>query len=491
MKAFPKIISLLVAMSALSGLPVATTADAQMTFSTLYTFTNAADGSNPYGNPYGVIVASNTIFGTTTFGGAAGNGTLFSVGLNGAGFKPIYSFTALDATTGTTNADGAGPNAIILVGNTLFGTTTSGGVGGNGTIFSVTTNGTGFRTLHSFTATDANTGTNTDGAQPYAGVILAGGTLYGTTSAGGKFANGNVFSLNTNGAAFLNLHSFTALDAATSTTNADGAQPYAGLIQAGNFLYGGATYGGTAGNGTLFALTTNGLLFTNLHNFSALDTATQTSNTDGAFPNGLVIAGKTLFGTANGGGAFGSGNVFAVNTNGTGFTNFYSFTPTNTGTGINVDGAYPIVGLYLGGSNLYGTAPEGGASGNGTVFSIATNGTGFTTVYSFTALDSATGTTNSDGAVPQGGVFFAGNSLFGTAYYGGGAGDGTIFRLRPSVSLSIQRSPTNIVLTWGDATYQLQSSPTVTGPFTTVAAAGSPYTNAITSSNQFFRLIGN
>ena len=68
--------------------------------------------------------------------------------------------------------------------------------------------------------------------------------------------------------------------------------------------------------------------------------------------------------------------MFAVNTNGTGFTTLHSFTAGG-------DGAVPV-GLVLSGNTLYGTAYEGGSSGSGTVFAVNTNGTGFTTLYSFT-----------------------------------------------------------------------------------------------------------
>ena len=68
---------------------------------------------------------------------------------------------------------------MILSGNTLYGTATDGGSSGNGTVFAVNTDGTGFTNLHSFTALDLYY-TNSDGANPYAGLILSGNTLYGT-----------------------------------------------------------------------------------------------------------------------------------------------------------------------------------------------------------------------------------------------------------------------------------------------------------------------
>ena len=69
----------------------------------------------------------------------------------------------------------------------------------------------------------------------------------------------------------------------------------------------------------------------------------------------------------------------AVNTDGTGFTILHSFTGGS-------DGADPFAGLILSGNTLYGTARFGGSSGNGTVFAVNTDGTGFTTLYSFSQL---------------------------------------------------------------------------------------------------------
>ena len=99
---------------------------------------------------------------------------------------------------------------------------------------------------------------------------------------------------------FTNLHSFTLLN---NYTNSDGARPYAGLILSGNTLYGTAFYGGSSGNGTVFAVHTNGTGFTNLHSFTAFSVLSST-NSDGANPEaGLILSGNTLYGTAYGGGS--------------------------------------------------------------------------------------------------------------------------------------------------------------------------------------------
>ena len=100
---------------------------------------------------------------------------------------------------------------------------------------------------------------------------------------------------------------------------------------------------------------------------------------DGANPDGgLVLSGNTLYGTTHSGGTYYGGTVFAVPTYGTDFTNLHNFTGTN-------DGANPYAGLMVSGSTLFGTAGNGGKGFDGTLFAVNTNGTGFTTVHTFTA----------------------------------------------------------------------------------------------------------
>ena len=231
--------------------------------------------------------------------------------------------------------------------------------------------------------------TNSDGFSPRAGLTLYGGALYGTAAEGGSADNGAVFRVNPDGTGFVNLHSFAAGSGSfPNIINTEGAWPVAGLILSGNTLYGTTETGGNAGNGTVFKVNTDGSSFTSLHRFSALY-GPYSTNSDGASPQaGLILAGNTLYGTAEYGGSAGAGTVFALNTNGTGFTNLHNFTGGS-------DGANPLAGLILSGNTLYGTAYAGGSSGFGTVFAINTNGTRLTTLYSFTD--------GSDGAGPQAG----------------------------------------------------------------------------------------
>ncbi len=159
----------------------------------------------------------------------AGLGLMLAGRVMAQTFTTLHSFTAGSGSfPNITNSEGAFPKAsLILSGNTLYGTASSGGSSGNGTVFAVDTDGLGFTNLHSFTA--LNNSTNSNGANPYAGLILSGNTLYGTAANGGSSGKGAVFKLNTDGTGFTNLYNFTASFGSFPPINSDGVNPYAGL----------------------------------------------------------------------------------------------------------------------------------------------------------------------------------------------------------------------------------------------------------------------
>jgi uncharacterized repeat protein (TIGR03803 family) len=176
-----------------------------------------------------------------------------------------------------------------------------------------------------------------------------------------------VFSLNVDGTGFKVLHTFTT----SSKTNSDGSSPFAGLILSGSTLYGSAAGGGTGGSGTIFAMNTDGTGFTVLHNFTRLPPQSPgggslpPTNSDGATPHGeLILSNNTLYGAANVGGIWARGTLFAINTDGTGFTILHTFKGSS-------DGWAPNGNLILLGNTLYGTTLFGGSSRDGTVFSIS------------------------------------------------------------------------------------------------------------------------
>ena len=454
------------------------------TFTPLKSFLNGSDGIYDGSNPNsGLILSGNTLYGTTYYNnGITGmnNGAVFAVDIFGKNFRTPHIFSVESKSNlNYTNSDGANPSAgVILSGNTLYGTAQYGGSIGLGTVFSVNTDGTGFTNLHNFTFDGGS-----DGNLPTAGLILSGNKLYGTASGGGIYGQGTVFAVNTNGTGFTTMHSFTVESKSNlNYTNSDGANPNASLILSGITLYGTTPNGGIAGWGTLFAINTNSTGFTNLYSF--------TGGSDGANPFGLILVGNKLYGAAGSGGSSGKGTLFAINTNGTDFTTLYSFTGGS-------DGAYPNAVLILSGYTLYGTTAGGGSSGNGTVFAVNTDGTGFTNLYSFTAT-SGFNRMNGDGANPEGVILFA-NTLYGTAYYGGGVGAGTLFRLSlPPPQLTIIPSATNVILTW--PTYApgvtLQSTTNFVSsvgwntnlPSPVIVNGQNAVTNPISGTQMFFRL---
>src|SRR5437870_296133 len=113
---------LLPALIASVGLILAGRVTAQ-TFTTLHSFTELADftelaGTNSdgaYPRP-GLILSGNCLYGTTYYGGSSGNGTVFKVQTDGTGFTNLHSFTARFGPLAT-NSDGGGPNDLVLSGN--------------------------------------------------------------------------------------------------------------------------------------------------------------------------------------------------------------------------------------------------------------------------------------------------------------------------------------------------------------------------------------
>ena len=145
----------------------------------LYSFgATPTDGDYPYG---GLINVNGTLYGTTEYGGEYGAGTIFKITPSGA-YSQLYSF-------GRTPTDGKYPTGgLINVNGTLYGTTQKGGSNGSGTIFAFLKKSGQELVIYSFTG-------GRDGGGPEAGLINIGGTLYGTTAAGGVNNNGTVFSL--------------------------------------------------------------------------------------------------------------------------------------------------------------------------------------------------------------------------------------------------------------------------------------------------------
>lgn len=440
-------------------------------------------------NPAGLASFGDGLCGTTFSGGSQGDGTVFYLSLDGA------NFTTVSVLSSTVN--GGFPQAGPTVsGSSFYGTTAAGGGSGVGTVFAGQTNGT-IAVLHSFDTLSPDTALNVEGASPCGLLARSGGTLYGATSTGGANGKGTLFSLSTNGNNFTVLHTFGSLDA-NSGTNGDGVVPCDGLVLSGGTLYGTASGGGANGAGVVFSISTNGTGFTALHHFEALDSLT-TTNSGGAFPvSGLVLSSNMLYGTTIAGGAGGRGILFAIDTNGSGFSVLHNFPATDPLTATNAGGASPCARLTLSGNVLYGTASAGGTGAAGTVFSLDATAPHFKTIYNFEPV-TATGT-NNYGAYPISPVLLLGNALFGAAFGGGPGGAGTIFSLpiptlasvggisEGNLTIDFVGAPnsTNVV----QAADTLSATPIIWQSVSTNVADGSgrwQFMDVTVSSNRFYR----
>ena len=389
-----------VALPLLFCLGVSTQLHAQ-TLTTLASF-NGANGALPSSalvRTHRWVQHSNgNFYGTTPFGGADNDGTVFQVTAAGV-LTTLHSFVGTDGST---------PQGALAVGSdgSLYGTTYLGGANNAGTVFKITTGGT-LTTIYTFTGT-------TDGANPFGALVQdCNGYLWGTTFAGGTKNDGTVFKITTSGA-LTTLHSFSGTD---------GANPQGDLVVSnsnGN-LYGATQKGGGSQNsGTLFQITLGGT-FTSLYSFCS-----KVNCTDGSIPQVPLAQDNcgNIYGTTELSGANAGGTLFQLTPWGALHT-VYHF--CSKGGSACTDGAYPLGGPVIGNDgNLYGTTVYGGANNNGTVFQLQTFGT-LQTLYSFCSKG---GSACTDGANPEAPLLQGTDGTFySTTSFGGADGLGTAYKL--------------------------------------------------------------
>lgn len=376
-------------------------------------FTKLLDFSGTNGEqPFGSVILSDNdsvLYGMTNGGNPNNTGVVYSINTDGTGYQNVFSFV---------DSVGTHPyGSLIRSGNVLYGVTSGNGALNGGTIFSVHTDGSNFTLLHSF---DGGF-TSTSSAVPNGTLLLVGNVLYGTTSGPGGPHKGGVFSINTDGSGYANLHEFSG---------SDGQQPgYGALVESNGKLYGTTLYGGTGGLGVVYSIDTNGTNFTKLLDFN-------TAN--GSMPfSSLLLIGNKLYGTTNGGGDYDKGIVFSLNTDGSGFTKLVDFDITN--------GQSPNGALLLSGGTLYGATAGGGTYSFGTLFSVDTSGNNFQRFHNFNTPN---------GTQPRATLSMADGVLYGTAVVGGAYGKGTVYKYTiqppvPSICLvTVDTSYTHNLVVW-------------------------------------------
>ncbi len=377
---------------------------AQTGFQVLYSFggQTANDGSAPQCT----LVSDGTrLYGTTAYGGSSDYGTVFSILPDGSDYQVLHHF-------GSETYPAAAPSgALVSDGSVLYGTARYGGYNGQGVVFSLQTDGTGYAELHSFAAYIG------DGIWPLAGVTGDGTTLYGTTILGGdQLAGGTIFSLEPNVSSASVLHSFPAFPE-------DGEWPYSLPLLDNGILYGTTLRGPVpastpfppgSDSGVIYSLQTDGSSYTLLYTFGS-----QTD--DGSGPIGTLLSdGTMLYGVTAYGGAADYGTVFSLDPNASSATILHSF------AALTGDGMLPTAGLVSDGTRLYGTTTGGGAAGGyyyygGTLFALNPDGSDYTVLHDFSLQ------TENGCWLIFSGLLLVDNTLYGTAALGGDYDYGVIF----------------------------------------------------------------
>ena len=300
------------------------------TVTTLATF-NGTNGASPKGAL--VLDTAGDLFGTTSAGGSAGDGTVFEV-VNGSG-----TITTLGTFSGMNGAD---PEAGLVLGNgALFGTTYSGGTSNMGTLFEVPIGSTTtISTVVNFSGSN--------GANPDADLVFdKNNNLFGTTFYGGGSLNeGTVFELPAGSTTLMTLAAFASTD---------GANPKGSLaVDGSGDVFGTASQGGNS-YGAVFEIKQGAGVITPLVTFNSAN---------GADPRGDLVRDSSgnLFGTTYSGGVHGFGTIFEIPQGTSAITTLAAFNDTD---------ASPVGGLIEDSSaNFFGAASGDNATsfGYGTIF---------------------------------------------------------------------------------------------------------------------------
>src|SRR5258706_1313129 len=181
-------------------------------YSKLLDFGNKTDGYFPNSS---LISDGTFLYGMTSGGGSNDLGTIYKIKPDGTGFAKLLDFDG--------RATGSNPyGSLISDGIFLYGMTARGGLNGQGIIFKIKPDGTGFIDLLDFNYVAT-------GAYPYGSLIFDGPFLYGMTTQGGSKFYGTIFKIMPDGTGYAKLHEFDYAN--------DGGNPYGSLLSDGTFLY--------------------------------------------------------------------------------------------------------------------------------------------------------------------------------------------------------------------------------------------------------------
>lgn len=243
---------------------------------------DSLNGSHPRGS---LISDGTFLYGVTNWGGTGtcqkGCGVIFKIKPDGTGYSKLFDFS---------DSSGFHPQgSLIFDGTFLYGMTVQGGTNNQGVIFKIKPDGTGYAKLLDFMGT-------TNGGWPYGSLISAGSFLYGMTHFGGTSGNGVVFKIKSDGTGFVKLFDFDPLGSST------GSKPYGSLFSDGTFLYGLTVSGGlgtcpSGGCGKIFKIKLDGTAYEDLRDFAG--TPDGGSPHGSLISDGLFLYGMTKDGGTN------------------------------------------------------------------------------------------------------------------------------------------------------------------------------------------------
>jgi uncharacterized repeat protein (TIGR03803 family) len=387
-------------------------------FSKIHEF-NFTNGGTPAGS---LSLAGPHLFGMTSSGGPLSGGVIFKIGLNGKDFtiirnlgecpllecKPlllgpsIYGITRLGGvkdwgvifkcdTSGLdysylinigSSTNGATPvGSLVSDGEHIYGLTSSGGQYGKGVIYKLNTDGTEFSVMMHFKREhgymeERNT------------LVLSDSTLFWTSTNGGKFENGAIYSIRTNGEDFRSVFDFEG---------PNGSAPFGVLEIEDSVLYGVTNWGGAKQLGVIYKVKKDGSDFSVLKDLSAINYQPQGS---------VTLDDSWLYGSAYDWITESTdGIIFKIKTDGSNFTKLLEFNMEN--------GAFPREKLAVVGPDIYGTTNYG-LEGNGQIFKISKDGSGFKKIVTLN---------------PRGSLTLYNNLLYGTTVNGGAYGYGSLYKI--------------------------------------------------------------
>jgi uncharacterized repeat protein (TIGR03803 family) len=438
--------------------------------------------------PDTLLIGQDTaLYGATQYGGSSNYGTIFRLNTSGSGFTVLHSFTDNNGYNPY-----AGPYVSLIQGQDggLYGTTAYGGGNGDGVVFRLNPDGTGYTVLHNFSGSD--------GQIPLAPLLQASdGLLYGTTFAGGTGA-GVLFTISTNGQSYAVLHQ---LCQAT-----EGAGPIGGLLEGCDGALCGTTFNyGGGGGGTVFKLNKDGSGFTVLENLAK--TVAPANYAIGTLVDGHDGA---LYGATAYGGYAGEGIIYEM-------AYSWSFdTPVVTDTCCGTNVTIALLGTVTNATSACSRSITATwaitdcctntvqCSQTVTVLSrapvfecptniVVTSCTNVAVFFPSTLPGNACCSNLALSYTPPSGTIFAQgttNLIQCLATDCCGHNNTCVFQVAvipPTLALSISRNQNTITLTWVGGGI-LEQANAVTGPWTPLPGVASPYTVLANQAAQFYRL---